>query len=241
MNAHVLQLLHGLRAVLFDGVRHSNDAEEFPLSGKIQRRLALIGKPVCQVCQVLEPLDHVSRLAALRVEFGENEFLVAAHDPCSVDHSRQAVSGKRPEILNLLGLDAACVFHDGPRQRVLTLGLQRACQIEQLFLIYPFRGDHLCHNGMTAGDRAGLVQRHDLHVSSLLQHLCCLKEDAMLGAHSVADHDRHRRCEAECAGAAHNEVGNTSCQRRSDRRLHDQEPDQGHDNRNSNNCRHENA
>ena len=95
---------------------------------------------------------------------------------------------------------------------MLALLLQRGGQRQQLALGHALRGEDVGDLGLTAGDGASLIQRHDLGTASSLQRSGRFEEDAVLGTQAVAHHDGHRGGKAQRAGAADDQDGNAAGQ-----------------------------
>ena len=81
----------------------------------------------------------------------------------------------------------------------------------------------------TAGDRPCLIQSYNLYLSGFLQGYGCFKKDSMFGAHTIADHDGHRRRQSQCARTTDYKHGDTSCQRKSKGLTRDQPDDDRND------------
>ena len=120
---------------------------------------------------------------------------------------------------------------------MLASPLQAGREPEQLLLVHA-RGRHeRGHLRLALGQRAGLVDHQRVDLGEPLQRLGVLDQHARLGAAPGADHDRHRRRQAERAGARddqHRDRGNQGVSHRGWRpedRPHDEGDDRDHDHR----------
>ena len=88
---------------------------------------------------------------------------------------------------------------------MLALLLKRCCSREKHFFRDAFCGQEIRHLRLAGGDGTGLVEHDRIHAAGLLEGLRRLIQNAVLCAHTVADHDGDRRRQAECARAADDE------------------------------------
>ena len=107
---------------------------------------------------------------------------------------------------------------------MLAVLLQRIGEGKQRLLRHAVGGQDVGHLRLAAGDRAGLVQRHDFGLAGFLQRDGGLEQDAVPGAQAVADHDRHRRGQPQRARAADDQHGDAAGEGEADA-LTGQQPD----------------
>ena len=216
MDPHILQLLYSLRAVVLDGVRDRDDAQQFFILSEEQRRFAILGQAVRLRFDLLRDshfgLDE--RLAA-----GEKRCCGGvAHSGCvacsggvacsscatrgaccaSAKHARQPVARERLKIINFSGCDALLlrIADDGFSQRMFALLLQRVRHLHQLLFGGALCREDVGHLRLSAGDGAGFIQRNDLHIACFLQRFRIFEQDAVACADAVAHHDGDRRCQS---------------------------------------------
>ena len=193
-DAHALQFTHSLRAVLLDDVRHRDNALHGAILGKEQRGLALGGQCFGAGCHLLR---H-------RHAKGLHQLGVAAVQGTAVQHSRQAVAGQSLEICHLGGGQVVflCLLQHSAGQRVFTLLLQGSGKAHQYLLRHTVCGQDIRHARLAAGDGASFIQGNDLGFTCLLQRNRGFEENAVFSAHTIANHNGNRRCQAQRAGAA---------------------------------------
>ena len=97
--------------------------------------------------------------------------------------------------------------HDGRRQRMLAHLLEARGQAQQRGLVDRRRGDDGRERGLAFGQRPGLVDDQRVDLLHHLQRLGVPEQHAELGAAAGADHDRHRRGQAERARARDDQHG----------------------------------
>ena len=120
---------------------------------------------------------------------------------------------------------------------MLTLLLQAAGQRQKLLLTLCFCQDDIGHLRLAAGDGAGLIQCHNIHLARFLQGNRSLKHNAMLCAHAVAHHNGNRSRKPQCTRTADDQNGNAPGQRKA-HALASQQPYNGCNDCNSNNSRY---
>ena len=123
---------------------------------------------------------------------------------------------------------------------MLALAFQRGGQGQQFGLGHAVGGQDVGDLRLTAGDGAGLVQRHDLGAAGSFQRSGSLEQDAVFGAHAVAHHDGHRRGKAQSTGAADDQHRDAAGQRIAQLTAQKQ-PDHGGDHCNADDRRHKEA
>ena len=220
-DAHVLQLPgwpRGLSSLMASATAMTPSS--LPAPRKEEGRFALRGKG-CGV--VLQRLGHL--------HLGGNEAGVAAEDLHAVQSGGQAVAGQGGKVGDVAGMrwsrasaSASTALASGCSLFCSSAGGQR----QQLALGHALRGEDVGDLGLTAGDGAGLIQRHDLGTASSFQRSGRLEEDAVLGTQAVAHHDGHRGGKAQRAGAADDQDGNAAGQRIA-QLMAQQQPDDGGD------------
>ena len=84
---------------------------------------------------------------------------------------------------------------------MLAGALDAGCQSQQFLDAGVTNWQDVGHGGLATCDRAGLVQRHDLHALRVFQCLAVLEQNAHRRAAPCPNHDRGRRCQAERAWA----------------------------------------
>ena len=230
-HAHVLKLLHGLRAVLLDDVGHGNHAQQAAVFGEEQRGPALSGQRF--------GLTHE------RVRHGNlrgDVFHAAAKEGFSVYAGGQAVSGEGGEILRFGGLHAVFLgmLQHGAGQRMLALLFKGRGEAHKLLRGHAVRGQDVGDSGLAGGDGAGLVERDNLRAAGLLERDGGFEEDAVFRAHAAADHDGDRGRKAERARAADDQNGDAAGQREADG-LAGQQPYDGRNDGDGDDHGHEHA
>ena len=130
MDSQILQLLYGLRAVGFHGVRHRDDAHQFFVFCEEERRLAVLRQTEIFFMDGIRNRD-----------FRADEIFVAAVEGCALllacaiicfaQHRCQPIPRECLEIADLFCRDPIFfrIRNDGFRQRMLALLLQRVCQL----------------------------------------------------------------------------------------------------------------
>ena len=116
---------------------------------------------------------------------------------------KRALAGRGIELGHRRGGDALLLRggDDGDRERMLAGPLDAGREPQHLGLRKAGRRHDRSHGGLALGQGAGLVDDERVDLLHVLQRLGVLDEDAGLRAASDADHDRHRRREAERARA----------------------------------------
>ena len=228
-DAHGLQLPDGAGAVLLDGIGHRDDAQQAACSAEEQGRFALCGEGCGLLLQLCGHGD-----------FGSDKGRIAAKDLHAVQLCGQTVARQGGKAGYLGGGELLRVGagQHGLCQRVLALALQCGGKGEQLRLGNALGGQNVGHFWFTAGDGAGLVQRHDLGAACSFQRSGGLEQDAVLCTQTVAHHDGHRRCQTQRTGAADDQNGDAAGQRIAQLPAQ-QQPHDGGDHRNGNDRRHE--
>ena len=148
------------------------------------------------------PLGALGQRAGIDLQ-ARQQPLIAERDLAAVDPAAHALAGDRVEPARLRELQAALLGSgdDRRRERMLARPLEAGGEPQQLVLV-DARGRHQRgHLGLALGQRAGLVDHQRVDLGEALERLGVLDQHARLGAAPGADHDRHRRREAERAGA----------------------------------------
>ena len=129
--------------------------------------------------------------------------------------------------------------HDGIRQRMLRRALQRGGKLQKRLLVYAHRrkvGD----DGLALRERAGLVHHHSVHAVQQLQTFGGLKQHALLRAAPRAHHDGNGRRQTQRARARDDQHRHRRGQRKF-KRLPQDQPHDGGDERDRHDDRHEHA
>ena len=111
---------------------------------------------------------------------------------------------------------------------------------QKLGFAYAVCRDKIRNARLAASYGACLIKRDDLRLSRFLERYRRFEQNAVFGAHSVADHYGNGRCKAERARAAYNEHRYASRQRKANR-LACYEPCGNGYRRDRNDRRHKNA
>ena len=140
---------------------------------------------------------------------------IAAAQGMFLPYGAQAVAGLDGKVRHLFRLHTLLLgaAENGACQRVLALTLQQIGQAHQFIRAYTLGRQDIRHPGLARGDRARLVQRHNLDAPGFLQGCGGLKQNAILRAQAVAYHDGYRRCQTQRAGAADHQHRNAARQR----------------------------
>jgi hypothetical protein len=109
----------------------------------------------------------------------------------------------RQELLRRRGPDPALrgALDDRRGQRVLAPALEARGDTQKSRLVDVFRRRHVDQPRPSLGERPRLVEDQRVDPAQLLDRLGVAEEHARGGAAAHGDRDRHRRCEAERAGA----------------------------------------
>ena len=202
-DAHGLQLPDGTGTVLLDGVSHCNDAQQTARPAEEEGCLALCGEGCGLLLQLCGHGD-----------FGANKGRIAAKDLHAIHLCGKAVARQCGKVGYLGGAQLPCLGagQHSLGQRVFALAFQCGGKGEQLGLGNALSGQNVGDLGLTAGDGAGLIQRHDLGAACSFQRSGGLEQDAVFGTQPVAHHDGHRRCQTQRTGAADDQHGDAAGQ-----------------------------
>ena len=85
---------------------------------------------------------------------------------------------------------------------MFTLLLQGSGKAHQYLLRHTVCGQDIRHARLAAGDGASFIQGNDLGFTGLLQRNRGFEKNAVFSAHTIANHNGNRRCQAQRAGAA---------------------------------------
>ncbi len=181
-----------------DGIGHAQQPRQTAIDGDEQHRLPFAP-------QFFGPHRHgLDGHAALG-----QEACVAQHNRTSLDAARHALTRERLEILTAGQFHAALdrAANHGRRQRMLAAALQARGQSQQFGFAETGRRLDDDESRLALRQRAGLV--HDQRVGPVqhLQRLGVADEHARLGAAAGADHDRHRRRQAQRTGTGDDQHG----------------------------------
>ena len=127
---------------------------------------------------------------------------IAERDGPAVNHPARALAGRRGEVADVAQREIAVFrgIEDRLRQRVLAAALDAGCEAQQFVFIEPGSCNDGDHFRLALGERPGLVDHQRVDALQLLQRLRVADQDPRMRAAADADHDRHRRGEAERAG-----------------------------------------
>ena len=126
---------------------------------------------------------------------------------------------------------AAGAGHDRPADGVLGADLGRRRPGQHLVAVHTLPGDHVGERHLPHREGARLVEHDGVDALGPLEDLAPLDEHAQAGAPAGADHDRHRRGQAEGARAGddeHGDGGEEAVDRTIGRERPGQERDRGH-------------
>ena len=136
---------------------------------------------------------------------------VADRDRAAVDRADDALAGHRSEVGHLDRRDAALLARRATMAAASGCSLTRsrlAHEPEQRRLVdASLRRPTVDERGLALGQRAGLVDDDRVDLLQHFQRLGVAEQHAQLRAAAGADHDRHRRGEAERARARDDEHG----------------------------------
>ena len=231
MDAHISELPDRLRAVLLDGIRHRDHSGEPVVLCEIQTGFSFLCKFLCPVKDRLR--HRAFLLYKIKISPGQRP---------AAPHPMQSVTADGLKSRDIGGYDPLR-FRPGqhcPRQRMLTLSFQRRGQGQQFSFCEAFCRNHIRHLRLASGNRSGLIQRDDLRAAGFLQRLRSFKQNPVLRAQAVSDHDCDRCRESQCAGTADYQNSNSAGQRIS-RILPDEEPDNHRNDCNSDDSGNENS
>ena len=220
MNTHVTKLSDRFGAVFLDDVRHCDDTDQFSIPAEEQRSLSFFGEPVGCFSGIIRNPGILA-----------DKFQVASTDQRAIHFSGKAIARYSLEAFGIVfpkGRIFLRLYDDRMGERMLTLLFQGIGICQKLLFCYSVCRDHIRHFRFAAGDGPCLIQCDDLRPSRFLQGNSCFEQDTVFCAHTVADHDRHRRGKPKGARAAYNQNGNGSCQCKSDG-LSGQHPDDKRD------------
>ena len=111
---------------------------------------------------------------------------------------------------------------------------------EKLLFGDAFCWENVRHLRLSACDGSGFVKGNNLDLSSLLKRNSSFEKNAVFGTHSVTYHNGNRGGKAKGTGAADHKHGNSSCKSVAEF-MSGKQPDNGGDNGNGDNSRHENT
>ena len=167
---------------------------------------------------------------------------VAEQDLCTSNVTGDALASERLEARYRrdFGLLLVRRGDDRGRQRMLTPPLQASGQPEHLVFLEPFDPANFDDAGAPFGQRPGLVDHESVDGFHAFEGLGVLDQHSRRGATTGADHDRHRRCEAERARACDDQDRDGADQRMSEARLGSRErPRDEGEHGDSDHCRNE--
>ena len=93
-------------------------------------------------------------------------------------------------------------LHDRRGERMFARALQACNQLQELLFADAGLRKHGVQCRLAFGERAGLIDDQGTYLAEGFKRLCIPDQDARAGSATCADHDRHGRCEPECAGAS---------------------------------------
>ena len=170
--------------------------------------------------------------------------LVAKRDRATFHRAGYAFAGMRGEVAGLGNIEAAigCPRDDRGGKRMLAAFLERRRKPKHVRFVKARGGANLDQFGFAQRQRPRLVDYKRVDLLHQLKRFGIFDQHACAGAAAGADHDRHRRREAECAGASDDQHRNGVDERMAEARFRpDQRPgDEGRD-RNQHDRRHEPA
>ena len=228
--AHALDFGEGLLRGRFHDVRDREDrtglAVDRPHEDRLSRGLMVRHHPVAQFREAVRA----------------REVRRADPDVPAVDPGVHALARQRLERLRLRDREAALArrLHDGRRERVLRAELRAGEEPQHLVLPDPGAREVVGDPRAPDGQRAGLVERHDVDGLRRLECVCALHEDAARRAAARAHDDRGRRREPERARAGDDEHRDERRQRVAERRVRpERQPGQRARERDDEHDRHE--
>ena len=186
VEAHAPQSAHGRRGLGPHAVRYRHEPHHVPVAADDERRQSLnrqaIHLFVERLGQVVGP-SHGDRVA---VDQGGGS-------GAGLDR----VAGRRGDV------DAPVpgAFDDGVRERMLRAGFRSRGRGQHLIGREPSQRNHLGQTHRALGDRAGLVQQHDVGCVGRLEDLASLEQDAELGGAAGPRHDGGGRRQTQGARA----------------------------------------
>jgi hypothetical protein len=129
------------------------------------------------------------------------------------------------ETVDLRDRKAGRPFGDGERERVVGAALDSGGDPQNLALGRPLGRNDVDHPGLAHGQRAGLVEDHDIELGRFLERPGVLEQDPVGRPETGADHDRHRRGEPQRVRAGDHEDGDRERQREQQRLSQPPVPD----------------
>ena len=215
-DTHVLELLHCLGTVFLDGICHGNHAGYLIPFGEEQGCFAL-GSQVTGF--IHEGIGHLYLLA--------DEFHTAAQQHLAIQRGGQAVAGQSMKVGNGCRFNAFLLGgqYDGLGKGMLAESFQRNSQMKQI-CFGAICGNQIRYPGFTAGNGAGFIQSNDLGFACFLQGNGGLKENAVLGTLTVANHNGDGRGQTQGTGAGDDQHADAPCQGVTER-LPAQQPHNG--------------
>ena len=95
---------------------------------------------------------------------------------------------------------------------MFTLLFKSSRQRHQTFCLHPFNRKDISRYWLAFGNRSGLIQRDNVHLTGLFQGNRRLEHDTVTGTHTVAYHNSNRSRKSQSARATDDKYGNASCQ-----------------------------
>ena len=160
--------------------------------------------------------------AAVAMPSSARNVRVAERDAPALDHADDALAGRRIEAAHRRERDACA------RLAAATMAAASGCSLaaldaggepQHLVLVEAWRRHDRDDLRLAFGQRAGLVDDERVDLLHALERLGILDQHAGLRAAADADHDRHRRGEAERAGAGDDQHAHGGDQRVGEARL----------------------
>ena len=227
-DSHVLKLFYRTWAVFLDHIRNCDNSQKFSISGEKKRCFSLLCKLFCSLIKVCGNLC----LAADKFHTSAGQFVTAKYSGKSV--SWKCLESGYFTCNKFLFL---CFFENCFCQRMFAFFLQCTGKCEKFCFCDSLCRKNIGYFRLAACNGSGFIQCDDLDFSGFLKRNGCLEKNAVLGTHTVTDHNGNRCCKTKCTGAADNQHGNSSCQCIT-KRMPGKKPDNGCDHCNGDHCRY---
>ena len=143
------------------------------------------------------------RAAAVSILSSARNFALpsASRLPSTMPITPLPAGASKPRTVRQFDLALGGGRDDRRRQRMLAAALDAGSEAQHLRLVEAGQRDDRHHLRLAFGERAGLVDHQRVDLLHAFERLGVLDQHAQLRAAADADHDRHRRGEAERAGA----------------------------------------
>ena len=190
-----MQRLERFERGRLDGIGDAHQAGDFAADEDEHHRLSFVTASVCR-------LDERTGRAALQAQFGEQR-RIAQGNSLAIDHALNALAGDRLELVGIGQFHAALfgAADDRLGQRMFRATFEAGGKTQYLGFLVSGGGQHRDQLRLADGQRPGLVDDQGIDLRKAFERLGILYQHASLRATPGRGHDRHRRRQAERAGA----------------------------------------